>query len=148
MIGSLTKNQCERILLGSMIGRIGCYSAGKTYVVPITYVFDNGYIYARSKEGMKVKMMRKNAQVCFQVDQIDSMTNWRSVILWGKFEELKSPAQQEKAVRIFVNGIEAFHTSESVKPDIGTLENSPHKEKKPVFYRISIDEITGRFEKQ
>ena len=78
---------------------------------------------------------------------VGTYTNWRSVILWGNFEELKSSAQQEKAVKIFVSGIEAFHTSESVKPDIGTLEIRPHKEKKPVFYRISIDEITGRFEK-
>jgi nitroimidazol reductase NimA-like FMN-containing flavoprotein (pyridoxamine 5'-phosphate oxidase superfamily) len=148
MIGSLTKNQSERVLLGTMIGRIGCYSAGKTYVVPITFVFDNGYIYAHSKEGLKVKMMRKNSKVCFQVDQIDNMTNWRSVILWGKFEELKSPTEQEKARMILTSGFEAFQTSESVKPEIGTLEVSPHKEEKPVFYRISIDEITGRFEKQ
>jgi uncharacterized protein len=147
MIGPLTKNQCERILLGSMIGRIGCHSAGKTYVIPVTYVFDNGYIYAHSREGLKVKMMRKNAKVCFQVDQIEGMTNWRSVILWGKFEELKA-GDQEKARRILIGGFEAFHLSESVTPDIGTLEVNPHKEKRPVFYRISIDEMTGRFEKQ
>jgi len=148
MIGSLTKSQCERILLGSMIGRIGCYSAGKTYVVPITFVLDNGYIYAHSKEGLKVKMMRKNAKVCFQVDQIENMTNWRSVILWGKFEELKSPAEQEKAVKILISGIDPFRTSESVKPAASDHDMNPHKEKKPVFYRISIEEISGRFEKQ
>lgn len=147
MIGSLTKSQCERILLGSMIGRIGCHSSGKSYVVPITYVFDNGYIYAHSKEGLKVKMMRKNPKVCFQVDQIESMSNWRSVILWGKYEELKSSAEQEKAIKILVNGIEPFHTGESVKPDHNAADMNPHKEKKPVFYRISIDEISGRYEK-
>jgi uncharacterized protein len=148
MIGSLTKTQCERILLGSMIGRIGCYSAGKPYVVPITYVFDNGFIYAHSKEGLKVKMMRKNPKVCFQVDQIENMTNWRSVILWGEFEELTAPVEQEKALKILVNGIEPFHTGESVKPGNSTSDMNPHKEKKPVFYRISINEISGRFEKQ
>jgi nitroimidazol reductase NimA-like FMN-containing flavoprotein (pyridoxamine 5'-phosphate oxidase superfamily) len=148
MIGSLNKDQCERILLGSMIGRIGCYSAGKTYVVPMTYVFDNGFIYAHSKEGLKVKMMRKNAKVCFQVDQIDSMTNWRCVIVWGKFEELKSPAEQEKAVRILVNGIEPFRTGDSVKPPPLDQDINPRKDKKPVYYRISIEEISGRFEKE
>ncbi|HEX6891750.1 MAG TPA: pyridoxamine 5'-phosphate oxidase family protein [Chryseolinea sp.] len=148
MIGPLTKSQCERILLGSIIGRIGCHTAGKTYVVPLTYVFDNGYIYAHSREGLKVKMMRKNAKVCFQVDQIDNMTSWRSVIVWGEFEELKTGADQDKARKILTNGLEAFHLSESVKPDIGTLEINPHKEKKPVFYRISVDEMSGRFEKQ
>ena len=148
MIGSLTKSQCERILLGSMIGRIGCYSSGKSYVVPITYVFDNGYIYAHSKEGLKVKMMRKNPEVCFQVDQIDNMANWRSVILWGKFEELKNNSEQEKALKILIHGLQAFPTSDSVKPPKSKLDMSPHKEKKPVIYRILIEEISGRFEKQ
>jgi len=148
MIGSLTKSQCERILLGSMIGRIGCYSSGKSYVVPITYVFDNGYIYAHSKEGLKIRMMRKNPEVCFQVDQIDNMANWRSVILWGKFEELKNSAEQEKALKIIINGLQAFPTSDSVKPAKSKLELNPHKEKKPIIYRISVEEISGRFEKQ
>ena len=148
MIGSLTKDQCERILLGSMIGRIGCNASGKTYVVPVTYVYDDGYIYVRSKEGLKVKMMRKNPQVCFQVDQIDNMANWRSVVLWGKFEEVKGSAEQSQALKILTNGLEAYATSDSIKPPKDDGDMNPHKEKKPVFYRISIEEISGRFEKQ
>lgn len=146
MIGSLKKEQCERILLGNMIGRIGCHTE-KTFVVPITYVFDNGYIYAHSKDGLKIKMMRKNPKVCFQVDQIDNMTNWRSVILWGTFQELKSNAEQAKAFKILVSGLEAFTTGDSVKPPKTVDERNPRKEKKPVFFRISIEEISGRFER-
>jgi nitroimidazol reductase NimA-like FMN-containing flavoprotein (pyridoxamine 5'-phosphate oxidase superfamily) len=148
MIGTLTKGQCQRILIAGMIGRIGCHSSGKTYVIPITYVFDGGYVYAHSKEGLKVKMMRKNPDVCFQVDQIDNLSNWRSVIIWGKFEELKSSEEQELALQILVNGLGAHHTGDSVKPPKGTGEKTPHKEPKPVIYRISIEEISGRFEKQ
>ena len=148
MISSLTKDQCERILLGSMIAHLGCHSGGKTYVVPITYVMQNGYMYAHSKEGLKIRMMRKNPKVCFQVEQVDNMANWRSVIVWGKFEELKNKTEQEKAQKILINGLQAFTTGDSVKPPKDTGDMRPHKEEKPVFYRISIEEISGRFEKQ
>ena len=148
MIGTLTKGQCKRILIAGMVGRIGCHSSGKTYVIPITYVFDGGYIYAHSKEGLKVNMMRQNTDVCFQVDDIDNLSNWRSVIVWGKFEELKTNEEQEPALEILVNGLQAFHTGDSVKPPKNTGEMTPHREKKPVIYRISIDEMSGRYEKQ
>jgi nitroimidazol reductase NimA-like FMN-containing flavoprotein (pyridoxamine 5'-phosphate oxidase superfamily) len=148
MIGTLTKGQSQRVLIAGMIGRIGCHSSGKTYVIPITYVFDRGYIYAHSRDGLKIKMMRQNPDVCFQVDQIDNLANWRSVIAWGKFEELKTTEEQEAALEILVNGLQAFHIGDSVKPPKSTSELNPRKEKKPVIYRISIEEISGRFEKQ
>lgn len=148
MIGTLTKGQCQRILIASMIGRIGCHSSGKTYVIPITYVFDGGYIYAHSKEGLKIEMMRKNPDVCFQVDQVDNLANWRSVIVWGKFEELTTAEEQEVALKALINGLHAMHTGDSVKPPKSNEDMNPRKEKKPVIYRISIEEMSGRFEKQ
>jgi len=148
MIGRLTKGQCQRILIAGMIGRLGCHSSGKTYVLPITYVFDGGYIYAHSKDGLKLTMMRSNPDVCFQVDQIDDLCNWRSVIVWGKFEELTHSEEQEMALNILINGLHPYHTGDSVKPPKSTGDMNPRREKKPVFYRISIEEISGRFEKQ
>ena len=62
------------------MGRIGCYADNEIYVVPITYAYQDGFIYAHSKEGKKVQMMRQNPKVCFQVDAMENMTNWRSVI--------------------------------------------------------------------
>jgi nitroimidazol reductase NimA-like FMN-containing flavoprotein (pyridoxamine 5'-phosphate oxidase superfamily) len=69
------------------VGRLGCSTDGKMYIVPVTFVYDGTYIYAHSKEGLKIKMMRNNPSVCFEVDIIDNLTNWRSVILWGEYEE-------------------------------------------------------------
>ena len=33
-------------------------------------------------------MMRENPWVCVEVDHMDNLANWRSVIAWGRFEEL------------------------------------------------------------
>ena len=68
MLGTLTREQSEHVLRTELIGRIGCYSGGKVYIVPVSYVFVNGYIYAHSNEGLKIRMMRKNTKVCFEVE--------------------------------------------------------------------------------
>lgn len=148
MLGVLTREQSEHVLKSEMVGRIGCYAAGKVYVVPVTYVFYNDHIYAHSKEGMKVKMMRKNPKVCFQVQSAESARDWRSVILWGKYEELKTLAEQKKAMKILNDRLLPFSLSQSVsyEPNMDPPRRV-EKKLKPVIYRITVDEITGRYEK-
>lgn len=146
MLGSLTKNQCERILLSELVGRIGCYASGKMYIVPLTYVFEKGYLYAHAKEGLKITMMRKNPNVCVQVDQIDDMAHWRSVVVWGKFEEITTAADQDKTAKLLADRFSIYNTSESVKPVFDTSGQEPLKQKKPVLFRIAVEEMTGRFE--
>lgn len=63
MLGELTKDQIHHVLHCQTVGRIGCYANNKVYVVPVTYVFDNMNIYAHSKEGTKIEMMRANPEV-------------------------------------------------------------------------------------
>lgn len=88
MLGELDGLQIEDLLMSLPVGRIGCHAEGITYIVPINYVYENDTIYAHSKKGMKMDIMRKNPDVCFQVDAIDDLLNWESVIAWGKFEEI------------------------------------------------------------
>ncbi len=148
MLGTLTRKQCEYVLKSELVGRIGCYTAGKVYVVPVAYVFHKDYIYAHSKEGLKINMMRKNAKVCFEVESRESLNNWRTVILWGKYEELQTPQEQKEVKRILHDRFIGYTISDTVLPT--PYVNSPRqveKARKPVFYRISIEEVSGRFEK-
>jgi nitroimidazol reductase NimA-like FMN-containing flavoprotein (pyridoxamine 5'-phosphate oxidase superfamily) len=148
MLGALTRVQCEHVLKCELVGRIGCAATDKVYIIPVTYVFHDKFIYAHSKEGLKIRMMRKNPKVCFEVEARESMRDWRSVILWGRYEELKSASEQKKALKILSDHLLPFLLSESLRP-VGYVDapRQVERERKPVIYRISIDEITGRFEK-
>ncbi len=147
MLGILTKEQSEQVLRSEVVGRIACYTGSKIYVVPITYVLEDNYLYAHSKEGLKIQIMRQNPNVCFEVDQINNMANWRSVIVWGKYEELKAN-NQEKAMKILKDRLTPLLLSESVKPTHGIPgPETVTKQVKAVAFRISIKELTGRFEK-
>jgi uncharacterized protein len=150
MLGSLTKTQIDHVLDSQVIGRIGCHADGRTFVVPITYAYDGDYIYGHSKEGVKIMMMRKNPKVCFEVDVMDNMANWRSVILWGEYEELKDAASQEKGMKVLMDRLKPLMASETVysKEHHSMRPQMVEKEVKAIVYRIKITESTGRYEKQ
>ncbi|MEB2785258.1 pyridoxamine 5'-phosphate oxidase family protein [Algoriphagus persicinus] len=131
------------------MGRIGCIEEGRPYIVPISYAFDNGYIYGHSIEGLKIKIMRNNPRVCFQVDSIENMTNWRSVIAWGEFEEMKNEDEYEFGMRILNNRLAPFVTSNAVRPHNDNDKNVLNyvvKGEKILVFRIKILEQSGRFE--
>ena len=148
MFGQLETHEIENLISHQLIARLGCYADGKMYVVPISYAYDGKYIYAFSMEGMKLELMRKNPEVCLQLDNLGQMDNWQSVILWGKFEELKNKDERNEALLKLVSRILPAITSELV-------HISPHYPFPPdqlenisgVVYRIRITEKTGRFEK-
>ena len=148
MIGELTKEQIEQVLASGLIGRIGCSDGKRIYILPVTYVFAEQYIYIHSKEGSKVQIMRSNPQVCFEVDSIEAMTNWRCVIAHGIFEELKTEKEQANALKLLKDRLVPYLLSETMRPQgFDHAPGSIEKERKPVFYRIQITAMTGRFEK-
>jgi nitroimidazol reductase NimA-like FMN-containing flavoprotein (pyridoxamine 5'-phosphate oxidase superfamily) len=143
VIGDLTPDQVEGVLRENVIGRIGCHAYGQTYVVPITYAYDGTHVYAHSRMGMKVHMMRENPHVCFEVDNMDHEANWRSVIAWGTFDELRG-AEREQALKILLATMDARlpvgPPGETVHPREG-META-------VLYRIKLEKKTGRFERR
>ncbi|RAW02374.1 pyridoxamine 5'-phosphate oxidase family protein [Pseudochryseolinea flava] len=149
MLGQLTENQCRHILTSNHIGRLGFHDAQRITIIPIAYATDAKHIYSHAIEGNKTAAMRKNASVCFQVDNIDSLTNWRSVIVWGRFEEITSPAEQEKIRSLFDDQLAPLTLGETVSPDrvVDTRPQHVIKKKQPVIYKIVIEDISGKFEK-
>ena len=88
MIGELNDIQIENILSSQAIGRLACTDGKQPYIVPVTFKYNGKYIYGQSNEGLKIKMLRKNPNVCFEVDRMTDMNNWESVIIYGQFQEL------------------------------------------------------------
>jgi hypothetical protein len=149
MLGELTPDQIEALLEGEMIGRIGCNANGITYVVPVTYAYDGNYVYAHSKEGMKIHIMRQNPMVCFEVDRMHDPANWQSVIVWGKYEELKGN-DQKIGLQKLIGRFEPKTTSETSVPTQELEEGRQNDEGqyKAIIFRIEVKEKSGRFEKR
>jgi uncharacterized protein len=151
MLGELSKDRIESILTGQALGRLACTDGSQPYITPVTYTYDGKYIYGQTNEGKKLKLLRKNPNVCFEVDVMTDMRNWQSVIVYGKFEELNGE-DAKNARDILFNRVFPLLTSSTIHPyehevsEDNKIDDSSRV--KYVMYRIKIKEITGRFEKQ
>jgi len=147
MLGELNHNEVESLLRNQMIGRIGCSKGEKVFVVPITYAYDGTFIYCHSKVGLKIEMMRNNPSVCFEVDQVTSMTDWKSVVVWGIYEELLDEEAIKIGTQIFSERMKPFVASETLSPMMRQPEpHPPDIGPKPVFFRIRVTKKTSRYE--
>jgi len=134
VIAELTREETEEFLREQVVGRIGCHADGQTYVVPVIYAYDDGYLYVATIEGRKTRMLRANPEVCFEVDRYDGPAGWRSAIAWGTYEELAGE-EAERAIAILA---ERFgRTGE-------TRRHGPESGLRTVCFRIRVEELTGR----
>lgn len=149
MLGQLSDAKIQSVLSSQVLGRLGCTDGKRPYIVPVTYAYDGKYIYGQTNEGMKLKILRKNPNICFEIDMMTDMANWQSVLVFGKFEELKNE-KAKKARDILFGRVFSLMTSSTIHA-YGHEESSKVDDStriKHVMYRIKIKKVTGRFEKQ
>ncbi len=147
MTGNLSDSEIDAVLAGNLVGRIGCHADGRTYVVPLSYAYDGQFIYVRTQEGLKIDMLRKNPELCFQVDTLENMANWKSVVIWGRFEELTDPELRSAALQKLFDRTTTAVTGKNVR----FYEEWPFTPSDPdslpgIVFRIHLKEKTGRFE--
>jgi uncharacterized protein len=146
--GNLTNEEIDRVLAKEYIGRIGCHEDGKTYIVPITYSYDmnSSSIIGYSGDGMKIRMLRSNPIVCFEVEKINDVSNWQTVISWGRFEELQG-ADARNAIHSFVHKVESLINNGSEEHHSFLKDISGSNNVNSIIYKISLIEKTGKFER-
>jgi len=149
MLGKLSPEEIDQMFRNNMIGRIGCNDGNITYVVPVSYLYDNNVLLCHSRDGMKIEMMRRNPEVCFEVDEIRDYNHWRCIIAWGVYEELTEEEDIEYARQFFTDYMLRMKTSETTSPPDQQQER--FHDVKPdylpaIYYRIHLRKVTGRFE--
>jgi nitroimidazol reductase NimA-like FMN-containing flavoprotein (pyridoxamine 5'-phosphate oxidase superfamily) len=147
MFGTLDASQIELLLKYQIVGRIGCHAGGITYVVPISYAYDGDSVFMHTHEGMKVNIMRANPEVCFQVEEMASMANWKSVIAWGTYVEITDVRERNRALKLLTHRIFPLTVSKMVHLS-GEWPFEEHEVPyvDGIVFRIKLTEKTGRFE--
>jgi nitroimidazol reductase NimA-like FMN-containing flavoprotein (pyridoxamine 5'-phosphate oxidase superfamily) len=149
MIGHLSKTEMDNLLHSQLIGRLACIQGNEPYIVPMAYAYDGIHILGQTVPGLKLRILRQNPLVCFEVDQLIDLRNWKSVIVFGTFREMAAAqipqARQWLFDRIYPLSTPAHvHTHEhEVAAPIADDTRI-----KPVLFSIDIDRMTGRFERQ
>lgn len=140
IINEMDRAACMALLENVRTGRLACAREGQPYVVPITFTVHDDYLYSFSLLGRKVDWMRENAQVCVQADEFGKRRQWRSVVVYGLYEELPDrigwKVQRERAWSLLSQHANWWEP--------GGLKPSGDAPQEHLFYRIRIEEITGR----
>jgi uncharacterized protein len=149
MYGALNDKEMDALLARHRYGRLGYSLEGQIYIVPINYAYDGGVLYGHASQkgqlagaeatGVKVRGMRQNPTVAFEVDEIQDAAHWRSVLLHGRFVELKgSDEQREAFARIVAQAGGGERSEVSWALDLEHL----------VLFKVEMSSRTGRFEER
>ena len=140
-INEMTAEECSAFLERASVGRLGCSFENQPYVVPINLAYDNGYLYVFSTFGQKVKWMRANPKVCVQADEMQSQSEWVSVIAYGEYEELPEPRYTAERHRASTLLGKRYHWWLNALGQRQMREGDTPIE--PLFFRIRIQSMSG-----
>lgn len=148
MITDLNPKDSIEILSSNFIGRLAFIDGSAPYVVPMTYYYDTDSksIISYSSLGHKINAMRKNNEVCLQVDEIDALNNWRSVIVHGTFEELHQ-IDAKYYLQQFSKGVKDLisRKQDNAPSYLGDFSSRVSMERVPIVYRIINLEVSGKY---
>ena len=136
MLVRLTEDQSRHILAEKRVGRLGCIVEGGPYIVPINYYFADDFIYSHSLPGLKISALRDNPRACLQVDDIASDLNWRSVLVFGTFQEVRGASEKGAILNKLLENCPTLTPVESAI----AIDGGPPA---VIVYRLKIDKITG-----
>lgn len=74
----------REILVRVAICRLGLVENGEAYIVPVNYVYHDGYLYIHSAaEGRKIAIIRKNPHVSFEIEYSSETIKGEIPCKWG-----------------------------------------------------------------
>jgi nitroimidazol reductase NimA-like FMN-containing flavoprotein (pyridoxamine 5'-phosphate oxidase superfamily) len=136
MMKMLTEEEARKLFQSARVVRLGCVVNNQPYVVPISGLLQDEFIYSHSLPGLKIAAMRANPNACVQADDIENDLSWRSAIAFGKFEEVKNEDVRGDILGKLLRHYPMLTPVESAIAIDGT---SPEI----IVYRIRIERLTG-----
>jgi nitroimidazol reductase NimA-like FMN-containing flavoprotein (pyridoxamine 5'-phosphate oxidase superfamily) len=135
MLNRLSEEEARKLLARERVGRLGCITDDGPYIVPINYYFADDCVYSHSLPGLKVDALRKDPRTCLQVDEVESELHWKSVLAFGRYEEVKSNERSEVINKLLQRFLMLTPVESALADDGGP---------QPVIvFRIRIERVTG-----
>lgn len=134
----LSREECDALLARNHVGRVAFTFHDHVDIEPVHYVYADAWIYGRTAPGAKIAVLRHHPWVAFEVDEVEGLFDWRSVVVHGMVD---MPAPDGSA-----GDREAYDRTVA---QIRTLSPSAMKASDPapdrmLPFRIHVDTISGR----
>lgn len=142
LIQDMGRAKSIKLLQTVRVGRIACARENQPYITPFSFAYHDEYLYSFATVGRKIEWMRANPRECVEVDRVVSNQHWQSVVLTGRFQEL-STASEHFDHQALAHDLLA-RTANWWEPGfVRTVHAGSERALEGVYFRISIDEMTG-----
>jgi len=138
------REEIEKILMQSQVCRLAMVDEDKPYMVPMNFGYSNGCLFFHcTREGRKIDLIKKNPNICFEVDELirfkkaNLACEWglefKSVIGSGKAQFLEDSKEKKNALNIIMS-----------QYSNRTFEYPDDMLEKTIVIKVVIDEMTGK----
>jgi nitroimidazol reductase NimA-like FMN-containing flavoprotein (pyridoxamine 5'-phosphate oxidase superfamily) len=134
----LTLDECHGILARHHVGRIAYVFHDRVDIEPIHFVYADGEIVFRTAPGSKFEVLRHHPWVAFEVDEVDGMFDWRSVVAHGTVYRLEHSGSRAD--------VAAYRRAVSQLRSLvdGALRANDPVPFRDIVVRLYVDRLTGR----
>jgi nitroimidazol reductase NimA-like FMN-containing flavoprotein (pyridoxamine 5'-phosphate oxidase superfamily) len=139
LIEDMSAEDSLALLTRAGFGRLGCAHENQPYVVPIYYACNNRTLYGFATFGQKIRWMRANPLVCVEADELDVNRGWRSVIVFGRYEELSDVPEWD----LEREHARALLEKRYIWSEPAAITSTHRGGSYDVWYRIRIERLTG-----
>jgi len=137
-IRTLRQSECLALIRRHNVGRMAFTFHDRVDIAPIHYAYSDGWLFARTSQGTKMTTIAHVPWVAFEVDEVQDVFDWKSVVAHGTIYTMAPDAGHAEA-HLWEKGIEAL---KAVVPETGSPDD-PVPGRSLVF-GIHIDRMTGR----
>ena len=143
LIQNMTREMNIDLLKGARLGHIACAQGSQPYITPFSLAYYDHFIYSFATAGKKIDWMRTNPLVCVEVEKIVSRREWRTIVILGRYQELpNSPEFHE--TRLLAHNLLATTPAWWEPGAVKTFLQRVEGPFQPIYFRVLIDEISGR----
>ena len=141
---TMSQKEIDQFLTCARTGRLGLVINGEPYIVPVGFVYHKGKIAVHSCiEGKKMKALKANPRVCFEVDEtLSDASMYKSVILHGSSTILEDEQEMIPYLQLHIDKYRVPEEFEAYMNKPGRNRNEELKAVRIIV--ITPDQIYGR----
>ena len=138
MFSTLSDAECHSLLARNHTGRLAFMNANRVDIEPVSYVAEGSWLFMRSAGGSKLEALAHTPYVAFEVDEVHSAFDWRSVVARGTIYWMADDGRyvDEATVDRAVEALRSFQPH--------ALRDEDPTPFRRTVYGLHIDLLTGR----
>ncbi|MBB3593489.1 hypothetical protein FHX08_003892 [Rhizobium sp. BK529] len=139
----MSYQECIALVKRQWLARLACSDDNIPYVIPVQYSYFDDRLYVFTLPGKKLEIMRRNPNVCLEVDQLKSRHSWSSVVIDSRFTDLSGEASSEEKDRAWalLSKRSDWWQPGALKPGGKSAGDNPNTH---IFFALEIIDLSGR----